>query len=106
MLELDPKDVSELFGKFGPVTNVSIPENQKSVAFVVMNDYVAAYLAQQVLNMQWLESYQTKMFVKWCPEDSVAAVGAVAPADSLAMQRMIPIFFSPLGFFFQALKKI
>ena len=88
MLELDSKDITDLFAKFGAVEKVVVPDNQKSTAFITMGDCVAAYLAQQILNTQHLTQYQAKIFVKWNSEEVLSPSANLADTSSLyTMQR-------------------
>eukprot|EP00826_Nyctotherus_ovalis_P037942 TRINITY_DN3508_c0_g1_i3.p1 TRINITY_DN3508_c0_g1~~TRINITY_DN3508_c0_g1_i3.p1 ORF type:complete len:336 (-),score=62.71 TRINITY_DN3508_c0_g1_i3:166-1173(-) len=65
IIELDENDVAEVFSKFGTVESVHILPSQKFTALVTMADYVAAYLAQQMLDEEYLPETRAKMFVKW-----------------------------------------
>jgi len=68
ILELDKTDIEELFSKFGLVQSVHIDEQQKSTAIITMTDHISAYLAQQVLNEEYLPEIKAKVFVKWNTE--------------------------------------
>jgi len=98
-LELDQKDIYDLFSKFGTVENVNIPINQKSIAIITMKDYISAYLAQQVLNSQYIDSLGAKIFVKWISDDSLEKVSnPMVPSDStLSLQSIFLIVIQTIG---------